>query len=308
MSKTLDIPVPKQPSYREHKASGQAVVTLPDGLGRRRDVLLGKYGTEASRAAYDRVVAEWLANGRRLAKPTVALAGGLTVNELLVAFFEKAEAEGRPQTWIDEFVYAARPLKQLYGDTAAAKFGPLSLEAVRDRIVASGLCRSQVNRRVQRIRRVFQFGVARELIPATILHALEAVEGLRRGLTKAPESVPIRPVPDAFVDAIRPHVGRHVWGLVEIMRVTGMRPAEACMMRACDLDMNGPVWLYTPQRHKTEHHGHSRTVVIGPKGQVVLREFLTMDTEAYLFSPRVAMEERRAKLRADRQSPVQPSQ
>lgn len=29
------------PSYRRHKASGQAIVTLPDGHGRRRDVLLG---------------------------------------------------------------------------------------------------------------------------------------------------------------------------------------------------------------------------------------------------------------------------
>jgi hypothetical protein len=40
------------PSYRLHKSSGQAVVTLPDGLGSRRDVLLGKYNTPASRAEY----------------------------------------------------------------------------------------------------------------------------------------------------------------------------------------------------------------------------------------------------------------
>jgi len=31
------------PSYRRHKQSGQAIVTLTDGLGHRKDVLLGKW-------------------------------------------------------------------------------------------------------------------------------------------------------------------------------------------------------------------------------------------------------------------------
>ena len=48
------------PSYRLHKATGQAVVTL-DG----RDFYLGKHGTAESREAYDRMIAEWLASGRR---------------------------------------------------------------------------------------------------------------------------------------------------------------------------------------------------------------------------------------------------
>ena len=54
------------PTYRRHKQSKQAVVTLPEGLGNRRDVLLGKYGTAASWQEYARVISEWEANGRRL--------------------------------------------------------------------------------------------------------------------------------------------------------------------------------------------------------------------------------------------------
>jgi len=54
------------PSYRRHKQSGQAITTLVDGLGRRRDVLLGKFGTRASRQEYARVIAEWEAGGRQL--------------------------------------------------------------------------------------------------------------------------------------------------------------------------------------------------------------------------------------------------
>ncbi len=52
------------PSYRRHKPTGQAVVTL-DG----RDIYLGKYGTKASRVEYDRLISEseWLAGGREIA-------------------------------------------------------------------------------------------------------------------------------------------------------------------------------------------------------------------------------------------------
>jgi hypothetical protein len=74
------------PTYRKHKASGQAIVTLTDGLGGRRDVLLGKYGTKESRQAYARVIAEWEAGGRRLP----GSAADLTVNELLLRYWAPA--------------------------------------------------------------------------------------------------------------------------------------------------------------------------------------------------------------------------
>jgi hypothetical protein len=82
------------PSYRLHKQSGQAIVTLPDGLGNRRDVLLGEYGTPESRAEYARVLAEWETAGRRL--PSASTAGktrqtDLTINELILAFWEHVE-------------------------------------------------------------------------------------------------------------------------------------------------------------------------------------------------------------------------
>src|SRR5687767_11996289 len=48
------------PSYRRHKQSGQAIVTLS-----RKDHLLGTYGTKESRTSYDKLISEWVANGRR---------------------------------------------------------------------------------------------------------------------------------------------------------------------------------------------------------------------------------------------------
>jgi hypothetical protein len=43
----------RTPSYRLHKPSGQAVVTLDS-----RDFYLGKYGSPESRAEYDRLISE----------------------------------------------------------------------------------------------------------------------------------------------------------------------------------------------------------------------------------------------------------
>ncbi|MEM9419340.1 MAG: hypothetical protein AAGA25_09865 [Planctomycetota bacterium] len=46
------------------------MVTLSDRrTGRRRDVYLGNYGTDASRTKYDRVLADWLKDGRTLDMP-----------------------------------------------------------------------------------------------------------------------------------------------------------------------------------------------------------------------------------------------
>ena len=48
------------PAYRLHEQSDQAIVTLSG-----KDHLLGPHGSSGSRERYDRLIAEWLANGRR---------------------------------------------------------------------------------------------------------------------------------------------------------------------------------------------------------------------------------------------------
>jgi hypothetical protein len=70
-------------SYRLHKQSGQAIVTLNG-----RDVLLGQHGSAASKAEYRRLTAEWLA-AKDL--PHSPAGGGLTVSELILAFWRHAQ-------------------------------------------------------------------------------------------------------------------------------------------------------------------------------------------------------------------------
>ena len=146
------------------------------------------------------------------------------------------------------------------------------------------------------------------MVPPSIHHSLKALAGLRRGKSNARESEPVRPVPDAYVDAIRPHVTRQIWAMVTLQRLTGMRPGEACIMRTCDVDASGRVWIYSPESHKTEHHGKSRKIHLGPLARSALREWLRPESAAFIFQPREAMAEFRAGQRRRRKTPVQPSQ
>ena len=72
------------PTYRIHKQSGQAIVTVSVN-GKRRDVLSGKYGTPESRSEYQRVLAELNSSGAARG-PAYTARMDMTINELLVPF------------------------------------------------------------------------------------------------------------------------------------------------------------------------------------------------------------------------------
>jgi integrase len=306
-----------QPKYRHYKPKDLAVVRL-DG----RDVYLGKYGSPESRTLYHRLVAEWLA--RKAAGPEEDRPGAPefareepvspTVGELIAAFWtQHAEghyrhADGTSTGELDNFRDSLRPLRRLYGAFPAAEFGPKALKAVRQAMIDAGLARTTINQRVGRIVHLFKWGVEQELIPPAVHLALKAVAGLKRCRTAAREPAPVRPVPEAEIEAIRPHVSRQVWTMVQLQLLTGMRPGEVIRMRTGDLDRGGPVWIYTPEGHKTEHHDRRRRIFLGPRAQEVLRPWLRSDPAAYLFSPAEAMAEFRAMQRRNRTTPLYPSQ
>ena len=134
------------PSFRLHKASGQAVVTLGG-----RDHYLGGYGCPESHEAYDSLIAEWLGNGKRVSQPgTQPDPNGtkgveLTINELLVAYWEFAEQyyvkNGKPSGELEPIRQSLKPLTRLYGKTLVSDFSPGKLRSVRHDMMEAGLCR-----------------------------------------------------------------------------------------------------------------------------------------------------------------------
>ncbi len=301
----------KAPSYRLHKPSGQAIVVL-----RGRMIYLGRYGSVDSRAEYARVIAEWSAQGAGVASVPARPGGNpgsdLRVVELVREYWAFAQCyyrkNGKPTSQVEQIRHSLRPLRELYGDTAAKDFGPLALKAVRQEFIKSGFCRDEINRKTQKVVRLFKWAVANEKVPASVHHGLKAVEGLKKGRCEVPESKPIKPVPEAFVVAVLPHVSRQVAAMIQLQSLTGMRPGEVVIMRTMDINTAGSIWEYRPESHKTEHHGRDRVIFLGPKAQEILKPWLKTDLSACLFSPRESMEDRAQRLRKDRKTKVQPSQ
>jgi integrase len=275
-----------------------------------RDFYLGNWDAPESRHEYDRLVAEWLANGRRL--PEAVPQDELTVLELVAAYLEFARgyyvSEGENTKEYIAMRDVLKPVVHLYGRTLVKSFGPLALKALRQKMVEKGLVRQSVNREVHRIRRVFKWGVENELVPPLVLEGLRAVAPLKKGRTDAPESRKVKPVPDEHVDAVLSLVSRQVAAMIQLQRLAGMRPGEVTLIRPCDVDRTGDVWVYFPMRHKTEHHDLAREIYLGPRAQEILLPWLLRDPESFCFSPVEAEAERNALRRANRRTPLTPSQ
>ncbi|QDU21862.1 tyrosine-type recombinase/integrase [Urbifossiella limnaea] len=295
------------PSYRHHKPSGQAVVTIRAADGGRRDVYLGAYDSPESRREYARVVAELavVAVPDQVATPVTL---DPSVDEVLHAFWRHAEAhyrraDGTPTNEISEYRQTFRHVRALYGPTPARGFGPLALKAVRQRMVDAGWSRRVVNARVGRVRRAFKWAASEELVPAAVPQALATVGGLQGGRTAAPERDPVKPVDPDHVRVTLPFLRPPVRGMVEVQLLTGMRPGEVCRLRPRDIDISGDVWVYRPGQHKTRHRGKAREVAVGPRARVVLERFTPADPDDYFFSPRRSVEAFRAERAAARKTP-----
>jgi integrase len=317
-------PKSPKPAYCHHKPSGRAFVKI-DG----KFTYLGDYGTQASRDEYDRVIGEWIARGRQPAQPTEASPeASATVAVVISAFWAHARTyyvspDGTPSGELENFRLALRPLRRLYGPTPAAAFGPLALKNVRAEMlkertithpktkkvrVLRGWCRTHTNRQVARLKQVFKWAVEQELVPGSVHYGLLAVSGLRKGRGQVRESKRVRPVPDADVDATLTHLSPHLQAMVKLQRLTGMRSSELCTMTTGAIDRTGALWVYKPVHHKTEHHDIEREIYLNSEAQEVVRPFLKLDPDAYVFSPADAEAQRREKQRAERKTPVQPSQ
>ena len=297
---------PRLPSYCRHRASGQAYIKV-----RGKVIYLGVYGSEASQAAYSAAIAAVLA-GREIPRLRQGTDGhsptSLTIRELCDRFTAHAAKTylkgGKPTSEVTIVSVACKRLTKMIGDHPASSFGPLTLKAFRETLVADGLARSTVNALVSRIRRAFRWAAGEELIPASVPHALATVDGLRAGRSDARETPPVLPVADEIVDRTVEALPSVVADMVRVQRLTGMRPGEVCALRPCDLDRTGDVWKYRPASHKTEHYGRERVVFLGPRAQSILLKYLARNSETCCFRPCDSEAKRRAALHAARVTPL----
>lgn len=286
----------RPPSYRLHKARNCAVVTV-DG----KNHYLGPYGSPESHEQYAQLIAEWQSKGRIGIPSSHPPGNSLSLNELILCYWKHARSyyvkHDLPTDEQAGIRSALRFVRRQYGSTLADQFGPLKLKAVREAMIEAGLSRGVINQYVNRIRRMFRWGVENELIPVEVYQALLAVKGLAKGRSKARETEPVKPVQDERVEATLRHLTRVVCAMVQLQRLTGCRPKDVCIVRPCDVETSGDVWCYRPATFKMEHTCSQRKVYLGPQAQEVLRPWLDRAPDAYCFNPREATEESIARRR-----------
>ena len=268
------------PKYRRHSLRNVGFVVVH---GKRR-YLPGRFNSDESKRAYRRVLLEL--------RPLDEIDSSNTqsIGELAAAYLIWADEYYSESNEPECIALALQTLIDLYEDGEIAEFGPKALKAVREKMIGDGLCRTGINKRVGKIKRMFKWGVSEEIVPAKIYQALQAVEGLKKGRTTARESKKVTKVADAHVDAVKAFVSPQIWALIELQRYTGARSGELVKLRTCDVDTSKPVWRYSVEKHKTTHRGQSRTIYFGPKAIKILKPWLRKKSGEYLFQPKEAME------------------
>jgi len=232
---------------------------------------LGKYGSTASRQEYDRIIAEFVGNGRQpFAHPDIILVENLITRYL--GYVEKELDYSKSRTAAIRFVL--RILNASYGKQPVTSFGPSALKALRQQWVDNEMGRDTINGYVSIVRQIFYWGAEEEIIPADVAVALKMVKRLQKGRTSAVEYDDIQPVADAVVEATLPFLKPQVQDMVRIQRLISGRPQDVLGMRSCDLDRSGEIWRYTPVNHKTAKKGKLRELPIGPRAQAILHPYL----------------------------------
>ncbi len=307
----------RPPKYCLHKGTKQATVSIN---GNR--VYLGPYGSKRSHEKYQELLKDWQserheqngssdseARARAVAEAiTVATlrekrnqGHTVSVNELALVYrrhakeyYRKNGKVTREAGLIDDVI---RLVRKDHGKEPIEEFGPTDLSELREKMIDDlDWSRQHINKQTPRLVGMFRWAVTQELCSAEVVTALEQLPGLKKGRTRAREAAGVTVVADAIVDATLPHLPETVADMVRLQRLTGARPGEICSMRPTDIDRSGPVWLYVPQEHKTEHHDKSRLIAIGPQGQAVLQPYLDRMEESYCFSPAESEARRRQKV------------
>lgn len=274
------------PGYRYH-ISGQAVVTL-DG----KNFYLGPHDSPESKARYFALLNEYHANGKRMPENRCSGPALITIQVLCADYREHIVQQyaNSPQE-THRLGSLCTLLESEYGSLPADQFGPRKLAEIRDTLVASGNCRTYVNRLIRCVKRIFRHAVSRELIGVEVLIRLNTLEPLKRGQTVAPETLPVRPVGLDSVRATAGFLSPTLTAMVRIQASTGMRPSELCNMRPIDIvTRTDGVWMYRPPKHKTSHRGIAKAIPLVADARQAIEPFLDRSPEDYCFSPRDSMD------------------
>ena len=125
--------VSRIPSYRRHKPSKQAVVTLYS-----KDFYLGRYGTKDSRELYDKLVSDYLKSKGEKVPPELFHAQRPSKHITVLEAADRYLTRSRSSVEKAHVRGMLRCLVKLYENERAANIGPVELRKIRLVMIANG--------------------------------------------------------------------------------------------------------------------------------------------------------------------------
>jgi hypothetical protein len=179
--------MPKIPTYRLHKATQQAVVTIA-----KHDYYLGKYGTKESHDQYNALVNKWQTvkgelTATALRKALRGRSSRATAKKDAISLLDAAKSY---RDWSKKRYSTAehaniegmlKVVLSLYLHEKAENIGPAELRKIRSQMLAKDWSRKYVNSQIGRIKRWYKWLAAQPYIQSAVYNDLKMVEGLRRG-------------------------------------------------------------------------------------------------------------------------------
>jgi len=329
------------PKLRFHAPTKQHYIYLGKGQGRK---YFGRDLVEAERQ-YGIWKARHILAGPGAAPAIQAGDQTITVSEAVVAYLRHADNYYRDPRDINRVGHAMAVVMDEFGALPVGEFKSKALKHIQAKLIerpvmrrfkagtkatATKISRKYANKLLVDVVHCWQWLVSEEVVPPENLHAMETVTliHLGRGGRETPRVPPVAP---EVVEATLAYCPSLLATMIQVQRLTGMRPGELCRMRRCDISLHpkerlsmpgmedwrvsamesGAVlcWVYAPSKHKNLHRGQPRAVLIGPRAQELLRPLLDGRTgEDHIFVPRESMQAWRAIQRESRKTRVQPSQ
>lgn len=221
-----------------------------------------------------------------------------TVADLLGRFRVHAEsyystnpAEQRHLALISEAVSQA-----IDASIPVETFGPKKLQSVRNLMIAGGWklplgsearpwSRTYINKQISRLVAIFRWGVSEEIVPVSVVSALDCVPTLLAGRSAAREGRgEVTDVKDSVVEATLEYLpSDELRDLVMVQKLTAARGGEILAMRPCDLIFCEDMAEYRPESHKKAYIGKKRVIMIGPQALEIICRRMPMGLYERIF-------------------------
>ncbi|MFH1615294.1 MAG: site-specific integrase [Planctomycetota bacterium] len=173
--------------------------------------------------------------------------------------------------------------------------------------------RGGINDVINWIRKIWNWGMGRQLITVEQVQGLKEVKSLKMGDTKAPDIPKRARVTEEEFRKVINAVNSVVGDMLQLIWYTAMRPYEVCDMRPFDILFDDPkCWIYIPGRdqtpvgrHKTTRFERVKVIPLTSKCQKIMESRIEdFNSKKYIFSPKETMQEIREKKSANRKIPL----